>query len=102
MEKHSILLVEDEINVAQFIELELEHEGYDVITAKDGIEALDFFQEKEFSIVLLDWMLPGLDGLEVCRRIRKKSDVPIIILTARDYIGDKIAGQMTILLSLLK
>ncbi|MGD7022221.1 response regulator transcription factor [Rossellomorea vietnamensis] len=92
MEKHSILLVEDEINVAQFIELELEHEGYDVITAKDGIEALDFFQEKEFSIVLLDWMLPGLDGLEVCRRIRKKSDVPIIILTARDYIGDKIAG----------
>jgi two-component system, OmpR family, response regulator ArlR len=89
---NSILLVEDEVNVAQFVRLELEHEGYDVTTVEDGSEALSHFTEKEFSVVLLDWMLPGLDGLEVCRRIRKISDVPIIILTARDYIGDKIAG----------
>jgi two-component system, OmpR family, response regulator ArlR len=92
MEKSSVLLVEDEINVAQFIQLELEHEGYAVTTARDGSEALDHFAEQEFDVILLDWMLPKLDGLEVCRRIRKKSDVPIIILTARDYIGDKIAG----------
>ncbi|WP_409250682.1 response regulator transcription factor [Bacillus sp. SCS-153A] len=92
MQKSTILLVEDEINVSQFIRLELEHEGYEVTAVEDGSQALDYFTEKEFSVVLLDWMLPGLDGLEVCRRIRKKSDVPIIILTARDYIGDKIAG----------
>ncbi|MBF0707568.1 response regulator transcription factor [Alkalihalobacillus hwajinpoensis] len=92
MEKESILLVEDEINVIQFMKLELEHEGYDVTTARDGEEAMARFQEKEWSVILLDWMIPKLDGLEVCRRIRKTSSVPIIILTARDYVGDKILG----------
>ncbi|QHA90984.1 response regulator transcription factor [Bacillus sp. N1-1] len=92
MEKETILLVEDEVNVIQFMQLELEHEGYEVTTAKDGEEAMARFQEKEWSIILLDWMLPKLDGLEVCRRIRKTSQVPIIILTARDYVGDKILG----------
>ncbi|WP_283152751.1 response regulator transcription factor [Guptibacillus hwajinpoensis] len=92
MEKESILLVEDEINVIQFMKLELEHEGYDVTTARDGEEAMARFQEKEWSVILLDWMIPKLDGLEVCRRIRKTSRVPIIILTARDYVGDKILG----------
>lgn len=92
MTEESILLVEDEIHVTQFIQLELEHEGYKVTVAKDGEEAMHLFREKEWSVILLDWMIPKLDGLEVCRRIRKKSDVPIIILTARDYVGDKIAG----------
>jgi two-component system, OmpR family, response regulator ArlR len=92
MEKESILLVEDEVNVIQFMQLELEYEGYEVTTAKDGEEAMARFQEKEWSVILLDWMLPKLDGLEVCRRIRKTSQVPIIILTARDYVGDKILG----------
>jgi two-component system, OmpR family, response regulator ArlR len=92
MEKETILLVEDEVNVIQFMQLELEHEGYEVTTAKDGEEAMARFQEKEWSVILLDWMLPKLDGLEVCRRIRKTSQVPIIILTARDYVGDKILG----------
>ncbi len=92
MEKEAILLVEDEINVIQFMKLELEHEGYDVTTARDGEEAMARFQEKEWSVILLDWMIPKLDGLEVCRRIRKTSHVPIIILTARDYVGDKILG----------
>ncbi|PFG12173.1 response regulator transcription factor [Bacillus sp. es.036] len=92
MEKESILLVEDEVNVIQFMQLELEHEGYEVTTAKDGDEAMARFKEKEWSVILLDWMLPKLDGLEVCRRIRKTSQVPIIILTARDYVGDKILG----------
>ncbi|WP_273833873.1 response regulator transcription factor [Guptibacillus sedimenti] len=92
MEKEFILLVEDEVNVIQFMQLELKHEGYEVTTAKDGEEAMARFQEREWSVILLDWMLPKLDGLEVCRRIRKTSQVPIIILTARDYVGDKILG----------
>ncbi|TCP24842.1 DNA-binding response OmpR family regulator [Scopulibacillus darangshiensis] len=91
----SILLVEDEENVAQFIELELRHEGYDVTRADDGEAALEFFREGNWDLLLLDWMLPKLDGLEVCRRIRKKSNTPIIILTARGHIGDKIAGLDT-------
>ncbi|SMQ86865.1 DNA-binding response regulator, OmpR family, contains REC and winged-helix (wHTH) domain [Bacillus sp. OV166] len=95
MVNDTILLVEDEYNVSQFIQLELEHEGYKVKIAQDGQEALAFFEESEWSLILLDWMLPKLDGLEVCRRIRKQSNVPIILLTARDYIGDKIAGLDT-------
>lgn len=92
MTTETILLVEDEKNVSQFIQLELEYEGYKVTVAKDGEEALTYFQDEEWSVILLDWMLPKRDGLEVCRRIRKTSNVPIIILTARDYVGDKIAG----------
>ncbi|MFD1020683.1 response regulator transcription factor [Thalassobacillus hwangdonensis] len=92
MSEVSVLLVEDESNVAQFVRLELEHEGYEVGVANDGEEAMKAYKEKAWDIILLDWMLPKLDGLEVCRRIRKKSDVPIIMLTARDYVGDKIAG----------
>lgn len=95
MDPLRILLVEDEENVAQFIELELKHEGYDVIRADNGETALTLFNERDWDLLLLDWMLPKLDGLEVCRRIRKKSGIPIILLTARDYIGDKIAGLDT-------
>ncbi|MFD3274526.1 response regulator transcription factor [Paenibacillus dendritiformis] len=91
----SILLVEDEHNVSEFLKLELQHEGYDVTVAEDGEQALDYFKEQEWNLILLDWMIPRLNGLEVCRRIRKTSDVPIILLTARDYIGDKIAGLDT-------
>ncbi|AQQ53277.1 response regulator transcription factor [Planococcus lenghuensis] len=87
-----VLLVEDEANIARFVRLELEHEGYAVTLAADGEEALERFNEQDWDVILLDWMLPKLDGLEVCRRIRKTSDVPVILLTARDYIGDKIAG----------
>lgn len=90
--KSRILLVEDEQNVATFIKLELEYEGYEVTVAKDGEEALSYFREEEWNVILLDWMIPKLDGLEVCRRIRKSSRIPIIIITARDYVGDKIAG----------
>ncbi|WP_136608015.1 response regulator transcription factor [Paenibacillus dokdonensis] len=90
-----ILLVEDEHNVSQFIQLELQHEGYEVTVAVNGEQALEYFQKKDWNLILLDWMLPKLDGLEVCRRIRKTSDVPIILLTARDYLGDKIAGLDT-------
>ncbi|WCN36296.1 response regulator transcription factor [Aneurinibacillus uraniidurans] len=95
MDQLSILLVEDEENVAQFIQLELQFEGYYVEVASDGQQGLELSQQKEWDLILLDWMLPKLDGLEVCRRIRKLSEVPIILVTARDYVGDKIAGLDT-------
>ncbi|WP_047152011.1 response regulator transcription factor [Aneurinibacillus tyrosinisolvens] len=95
MAQESILLVEDEDNVARFIQLELEFEGYYVEVASDGQQGWELSQQKEWDLILLDWMLPKLNGLEVCRRIRKLSEIPIIVLTARDYVGDKIAGLDT-------
>ncbi|TGA98478.1 response regulator transcription factor [Sporolactobacillus shoreae] len=94
MEKTNILLVEDEKSVASFVATELSFENYQVEEAYDGEQALELFfsDESKWDLVLLDWMLPKLNGLEVCRRIRKKSLVPIIIMTARDYVGDKVAG----------
>jgi DNA-binding response OmpR family regulator len=92
LSKTSILLVEDEENVSAFVALELKFEGYEVDVAEDGEKGFQFAQNNKYDIILLDWMIPKLDGLEVCRRIRKASNVPIILLTARDYIGDKIAG----------
>jgi DNA-binding response OmpR family regulator len=94
MKNITILLVEDEKSVASFVSTELGFENYQVEEAYDGVQALDlFFQdESKWGLVLLDLMLPKLNGLEVCRRIRKKSLVPIIIMTARDYVGDKVAG----------
>ncbi|MET1250055.1 response regulator transcription factor [Sporolactobacillus sp. STCC-11] len=94
MKTITILLVEDEKSVASFVSTELGFENYVVEEAYDGVQALDlFFQdESKWGLVLLDLMLPKLNGLEVCRRIRKKSLVPIIIMTARDYVGDKVAG----------
>lgn len=94
MEKANILLVEDEQSVASFVSAELNFENYHVQEAGDGEEALRiFFQnESRWDLVLLDIMLPKLNGLDVCRRIRNKSLVPIIMMTARDYVGDKVAG----------
>ncbi|RYL92534.1 response regulator transcription factor [Sporolactobacillus sp. THM7-4] len=94
MVKSHILLVENEESVASFISTELSFEDYEVKIACDGEDALEAFHadENKWDLILLDWMLPKLDGLEVCRRIRKKSLVPIIIITARDQVGDKIAG----------
>lgn len=91
----SILLVEDEQKISQFIQLELQREGYKVKIAQDGEQALDYFYHSDWNLILLDWMLPKLDGLEVCRRIRKTSDVPIIMISAEDYIGNVIAGLDT-------
>lgn len=90
-----MLIVEDDFHVAQFIQLEMEHEGYEVVLSTDGEEALNKFHELDFDLIILDWMLPKLSGIEVCRRIRKHSHVPIILLTAREDIGDKIAGLDT-------
>ena len=92
--KTKILLVEDEEGLADSLKTELELEDMVVIWAKDGQEALDLFHEheQELNLIILDWMLPKLDGFSVLRRIRKNSQIPVIMLTARDYIGDKVAG----------
>ena len=87
-----ILLVEDEVSIARFVELELTHEGYAVTKAEDGRQGLALAEGNGFDLVLLDIMLPGLNGLEVLRRLRKTSDVPVIMLTARDAVMDKVTG----------
>jgi two-component system, OmpR family, response regulator ArlR len=87
-----ILLIEDEKNIARFIELELKHESFDVTIVHDGREGLEIALTQSFSCILLDVMLPNLNGIEVCRRIRMNSDVPIILITARDAIMDRVAG----------
>lgn len=87
-----ILIVEDEDKIARFVELELRYEGYEVEKAPDGRQGLALAQEKVFDLIVLDIMLPGLNGIEVLRRIRQTSQVPVIMLTARDDTMDKVAG----------
>ena len=88
----TILIVEDEKKIARFLELELKHEGYDVLTAFDGRSGLDTAVEKDPDLLILDLMLPELSGIEVCRRLRHTSDLPIIMLTAKDDVSDKVMG----------
>jgi DNA-binding response OmpR family regulator len=88
-----ILLVEDEVSLARFIELELKSEGYEVTVANDGITGLSQARELSLDLVLLDWMLPQLSGVEICRRLRATGNkVPIILLTAKDDISDRVTG----------
>jgi DNA-binding response OmpR family regulator len=87
-----ILLVDDEQAVQTLLTYPLRKEGYEVVEAKDGQEALDLFGEERFDLVVLDIMLPKLDGIEVCRRLRTRSQVPIIMLTAKGDEVDKVAG----------
>ena len=87
-----ILIVEDEHKIARFVELELTHEGYSADKASDGRTGLDMALTGNYDLVLLDVMLPGLNGLEVLRRLRNESDVPVIMLTARDAVMDKVSG----------
>lgn len=87
-----ILIVEDDNKIARFVELELRHEGYETETATDGRTGLTKALEAGVDLVLLDIMLPELSGIEVCRRVRQESDVPIIMLTAKGDVTDKVAG----------
>ncbi|MBE9193021.1 response regulator transcription factor [Gloeocapsopsis crepidinum LEGE 06123] len=88
-----ILLVEDEIKLAKFVQMELSYEGYRLSVEHDGLSGLNTARELHPDLVILDWMLPGLSGLEVCRRLRIHGDkVPIILLTAKDDISDRVAG----------
>ena len=92
--KNTILIVEDERSLSSYVSKELQFEDFDVIIANDGAEAMELYEkhQNELLLILLDWMLPKLDGMEVLRRIRKHDQVPVIVMTARDYIGDKVAG----------
>jgi DNA-binding response OmpR family regulator len=88
----SVLVVEDEASIASFVSLYLKNAGYDVRAAANGVEALAAVASAQPSLIVLDLMLPDIDGIEICRRIRQKSDVPILMLTARDEDVDKIIG----------
>ena len=87
-----ILIVEDEVKIARFVELELIHEGYEAEKTADGREGLEMALSGRFDLMVLDVMLPGLNGIEVLRRLRKESDMPVIMLTARDAVMDKVSG----------
>lgn len=87
-----ILIVEDEEKIARFLELELAHEGYETEKAGDGRTGLALAESGRFDLCLLDVMLPQLNGLEVVRRLRRTSDLPVILLTARDAVMDKVSG----------
>ncbi len=87
-----ILIVEDEEKLARFIELELIHEGYETEKAFDGRAGLELARQQDFDLILLDIMLPGLNGMEVLRRLRQEKATPVILLTARDSVMDKVAG----------
>jgi DNA-binding response OmpR family regulator len=88
----SVLVVEDEASIASFVSLYLKNAGYEVRTAANGTDALASAERDKPSLIVLDLMLPDIDGIEICRRIRQKSDVPILMLTARDEDVDKIIG----------
>jgi two-component system alkaline phosphatase synthesis response regulator PhoP len=90
--QQTILVVEDESSIASFVSLYLKNAGYSVRTAATGAEGLSQAATGDASLIILDLMLPDIDGIEVCRRIRKASDVPILMLTARDEDVDKIIG----------
>lgn len=92
MTKGKILVVDDDRNICELLRLYIEKEGYDIEIANDGREALTKFKETQPDLIMLDIMLPVLDGLQVCREIRKTSQVPIIMLTAKGEVFDKVLG----------
>ena len=88
-----ILMVEDEVEIAQTVKMELEEQDYEVSVAYDGLTGLTMARETDFELILLDWMLPGLTGVEICRRLRQtKNRVPVIFVTAQDTISDRVKG----------
>lgn len=88
----NILIVEDEEKIARFVELELKHEGYEVEKTTSGRHGLELAESGKYDLMVLDVMLPELNGLEVLRRLRRTSDMPVIMLTARDAVMDKVSG----------
>lgn len=87
-----ILVIEDEARIAQFLKRGLIYEGFRVDVAYDGQSGLDMARDQPPDLVILDWMLPGLDGLEVCKRLRAASDLPILMLTAKEEVQDRVTG----------
>ena len=87
-----ILIIEDEANISDFIKMELEYEGYEVFICEAGKSGLESALNNEFDLIILDLMLPIISGLEVCRRLKRKKNTPIIMLSAKDDVMDKVAG----------
>lgn len=87
-----ILIIEDEKNLSRFVELELQHEGYKTEVCKNGRQGLELALDEDWDAILLDLMLPELNGLEVCRRVRQVKNTPIIMMTARDSVIDRVSG----------
>ncbi|KRE07965.1 response regulator transcription factor [Priestia megaterium] len=87
-----VLIIEDEEGLVEFLELELKYEGYSVDIAYDGRTGLDKATKQDYDIILLDLMMPGLNGIEVCRRLRTTKDTPVIMLTAKDSVMDRVMG----------
>ena len=87
-----VLIIEDEESITEFLELELKHEGFDVTVFHDGRDGLEAALNNHFDLILLDLMLPHLNGIEICRRIRVVKETPIIMLTARDSVMDRVMG----------
>lgn len=92
MAQYSVLIVDDDVKLVKLLHTYFEKEGYITYSANDGLDALQVMWERKPDIIVLDLMLPGLDGLDVCRRIRKNNDTPIIMLTARDEESDRLVG----------
>jgi DNA-binding response OmpR family regulator len=92
MAKHTVLVVDDDPKIVMLVRLYLEQEGYGVLVARDGLEALDTARQEQPDLIVLDLLLPQVDGLDVCRLLRAESQVPIIMLTARSMEDDKILG----------
>lgn len=87
-----ILIIEDESNISDFVKMELEYEGYEAEISEDGKEGLIKALREDYDLIVLDLMLPGISGLEVCRRLKKEKDIPVIMLSAKDSVIDKVAG----------
>lgn len=87
-----ILLVDDEPNILQFLELGLQNEGFEVQTAQDGMNAMTLIKSFQPQVVILDVMMPGMDGFEVCRMLKKSENIAVIMLTARDEVDDRVKG----------
>lgn len=87
-----ILMVEDEENISDFVKMELEYEGYDVNVESDGREGLNEALENDYDLIILDIMLPNMNGFEICRRLKKEKDTPVIMLSAKDSVMDKVNG----------
>ena len=92
MGKERIFIVEDEHRIARFLQIELEHEGYDTAIEENGLRAFERIAQEDYDLVLLDIMLPDMDGMTICRKVREISSIPIIMLTARDDVEDKVHG----------
>lgn len=87
-----ILIIEDEKNISSFVKMELEFEGYITQVIEDGKQGLDEAINKDYDLILLDLMLPSLNGIEICRRLKKEKNTPIIMLSAKDSVMDKVSG----------